>query len=217
MKDKKTLKERKEEKKRLFYSRIISLFIALLLVFSVFGIMFRNTSAGGSNIEYEGYTLSYRKADVPYYEIVKSPDKIDIKGAKLYYVPEKVNLSDEINKLSSNLANVNYAYITLNPSSLKSGEEPSESLRTQEFARESLKQFSSRIGIYVFKGITHNSSLIKQPLIDCNNASDKVMVLNYEEGNSSIEKNGENCYTIKSETPYGFIRKTEMIKLGLLP
>lgn len=180
----------------------ISIFIGVLMVGSVFGVMFGgyNTGNNQETLTYGDYTFRYTGSTFV--------TTIDGKTVNFPYHPrevEHINISDD---LSSKLSSSRALLLTSNYSS-----PVQEAIASSQFSLQ--ENVGKATPIYVIMGFVQETEF-QNPQITCMNATSYAPVMTYSLANSTgIEADG-NCVTIKGTGARDFAMISSRIAYDIL-
>ncbi len=193
-------KERKHRKEKRFKKEhVLSIIIALVMISSVFGVIFYGYSGSDRVEKYNDHKFSLTTRGIE--------TKVDGEKYYFYYFPQQVE-DINISESALNAFNSKYLYITYDPNA--------SYVREMALMQFNLQDFFNRREVYAVAGITDEMQNVKIPVITCANATQFAPVVELREGDnlSIVEKN--NCVIITGDTSFNLERVEDRIKLGLL-
>lgn|SRR3989338_7746205 len=188
------IREKKKEKSNAW----IPITIALIMVTSVFGVIFF-----GDNSSVE---LKYK--DIKFTRIESFwTAKINNQQMQFDYHPSEVEILKFDKSAISALENTGMVYFTYNP------DKPFA--QDIELAKFQLKEFLSSRNVYAVNGLT-NSSSFQLPQITCENATSSVKVVYFYVGNLTEVRVENNCIIVEAESARDFSALKDRIIYGML-
>jgi hypothetical protein len=193
-------KERKQKKEKRFKKEhILSIIIALVMISSVFGVIFYGYSGADRVEKYNGMKFSLTTRGVE--------TKIDGNKYYFHYFPQQVE-DINISQNALNAFNSKYLYITYDPNA--------SYVREMAIMQFNLQDFLNQRETYAVAGITQDMDNVKIPTITCANATQFTPVVEIREGDALNITEKNNCIIITGDTGFNLERVEDRIKLGLL-
>lgn len=169
------MRKKQKEKKLSF----VGWFIIILMVSSVFGVMFYGFSSGQNTFNYNDY--KFKVVGQRYITEINNND------VAFYFLPQEVlsiNLTTDINSM---LTNGQVFYIMFDPED--------ENMQYIDLLRFELAELGLK-GItnkFFIPGITKKSEIYDIPVISCENATQFQPILYFKTGNTTEIRNENNC------------------------
>lgn len=189
------MRRHKESKKK---QTIIVIFMSVLMVFSVFGIMFYGFGSE-SKLKYEKFTFN-RKDDG--WSIL-----INKKEAVFNYFPTEVidiNIEENIINKISNTLEVDATY-DINSSY-------ADDIVIAQYSLQEV--IGSHFNIYIRLGVTTNNSY-NFPIITCEDSTDFIPVIYFKKSNKTEVYLDENCIIAEIKNSYDAIRIKDRLLYNL--
>lgn len=176
-----------------------SLFIAFIMIFSAFGVMFYGFSSPST---------TYRYNDVKF-TATQQGFAATLEGKKWVFdhFPGDLEEFNVSASLAQGLRGTKMAYLTYNPNQTTVAEIASSQFRFQE----SLQQ----MGIYAAPAMTSENEY-GLPVITCRNATGYVPVIDFRETNTSGIRTEGSCILLEAAYPEDFSKLTDRIVFGML-
>jgi len=174
-----------------------SLFIAFIMIFSAFGVIFYGFASPNAKLEYNGYT--FKQSTEGYAVKVQGQEYVFSNYPESL---ESINMSAGIFDL---LSNKRMIFMTYNESQPAVGE-----IAASQFE---LQRSFQRMGGYSQNALTHDNRY-GLPVITCVNATQFIPVIEFREGDTGIVTEGD-CI-IASGTYQDFNAIKDRLLLGML-
>jgi hypothetical protein len=175
---------RAPEKKKMSKQMLWTIILGGVMLLSTFGIMFSSYNQGTEKVKYGEYTFK-RSSTGWTAEINKQKIQFSYLPADL----ENVNVSSEV---SEKLLGSKVIYITFNPNTKHVAD-----LELMRF--ELANSLSQLFGIYAMAGITENSTLYKQPIVSCENATATTPVVSIVEADKTDTRVEGDCMVLETD------------------
>lgn len=175
-------------------------FIAIIMVSSVFGVIFGSFAPSENKVDYGEFSFE-RRGD---YWVTK----VNKKNVQFYFFPsevEYVNLSREV---ADRLLNTKMLYVTYNPN-----QTIVEGVALVQFDLQ--KTLYDNFGIYVANALTIKESDVI-PVITCENATSFVPVVEFRESNTTSIDLENNCIVVEAEETRDVFLIRDRLVYGLL-
>ncbi len=186
------------EKKKLNVKLYIGLFIAFIMVTSIFGFIESSRTENKASFEYNGFAF-FQSEEGLY-------TKINSKKVFFYYLPQQVEHLEMPPEALQLILNSKVAALTYNPLS-----EHKKILGGIQY--ELIPIFEGMLGIIVQRGLVDNKDY-QLDKITCQDASEFIPVIYFKEGTEEIVLE-KNCIIISSEDAAGFIKLYNRLLYGL--
>lgn len=181
-----------EPKKPLMSKKMLwTIIIGVLMVASVFGIMFSGYSSGREELKYGEYEFERVVRKLPS-GILKESWAVDIDGkkAEFSYFPSDLEEFELDPAIGNVLAQSKVLYLTFNPNT--------KSVGKFELMRLELAESLSGLGKYPMPGITSQNEAYSQPIVDCANATQAMPVLSLVEANETSARMEGSCIILEA-------------------
>jgi len=181
----KQLAKKEPEKKGISKQAIWTIILGSIMVFSVFGIMFSGYDSASDAYSYNDY--NFKRTSLGW------TTEVDGKDIEFNYLPMELENLNISKSASDRLLGAKVIYITFDPES--------RNVQKLELARFQLAMSLDQLfGTYSMAGVTKESEIYKQPVIDCNNATATVPVLTLADSNetSTVDIEGD-CIILKAD------------------
>jgi len=173
---------------------IITIFLAAIMVFSIFGIMIEGFTSNSQKVFYGKQAFSMTDNGWV--------TKIGSKNFIFSYLPEElkdINVSNEIKNIVSEKKEIDFT------------SEFNDTFKQQiAFIVFDSQQKLSEVNIYLRDGFTAETEYQK-PIINCNNQSYSVPIIYLKSGDATAIKSEGNCITISATSTEDLVRFTEKI------
>jgi hypothetical protein len=188
------------KKKKMSKQMIWTIIIGGLMVASVFGIMFSSYNSGSEQEIYGDYT----------FKRTGSGWATEIAGQKVEfaYLPQDLEELTIDQGVVETLAASKVVYITFDPNSTN--------VQKLELMRFELgNAFMQLFDMYAMPGITQESELYNQPIVDCSNATAVLPVVSIVETNETTARVEGGCVLLETEE-YAALALKDRILYGML-
>jgi len=177
----------------------VSLFIAFIMIFSAFGVIFYGYTESPTNLKYGDY--DFKLSNEGFY--------LDLEGKKYTFEHfpgdlDKINISESA---IAQLKAVKMVYLTYNPNQSAVQEIAAVQYRMQN----DLNAF----GIYGALAFTAPTQY-KVPVMTCSNATRFVPVIEFRESNMTRITEKQDCLILEASYPDDFSRMKDRILFGML-
>ena len=189
------MKQDKSDRKK----KLMVGFIAFIMIFSVFGVVFFGFAAGGSSLKYNGFKFS-RSGNV-------WATNIDGRQAIFSYYPADVELIEIKPEIIGMLRNK----IEIDATADGNG----TFIQSIALAHFQMKSTLGNFNIFLREGYTSENEF-NLPVIVCENATQLVPVIYFKEGNATRVYSNESCIIVEANNNEDFIRAKDRIVYGLL-
>jgi len=189
------MKQDKSDRKK----KLMVGFIAFIMIFSVFGVVFFGFAAGGSSLKYNGFKFS-RSGNV-------WATNIDGRQAIFSYYPADVELIEIKPEIIGMLRNKVEIDVTAGTNGTF--------IQSIALAHFQMKSTLGNFNIFLREGYTTENKF-NLPVIRCENATSLIPVIYFKEGNSTRVYSNESCIIVEANNNEDFIRAKDRIVYGLL-
>jgi hypothetical protein len=173
----------KEEKKKTSKGMIMTIILGAIMIFSTFGIILYGYDSGTDRQQYKG--LTFKRSGALW------TTEINNKPVQFTYLPQdlvNINISSDAKSILSAKA----AFLTFNPNSRR--------VQQMEVLRLQLgRQMYDILGTITVPAVTEENTLYKQPLVDCNNATQSMPVILIQDSNSTRITSKGSCVTLETD------------------
>jgi hypothetical protein len=179
---------------------IWSIFIAIIMVSSVFGVIFGSFAPSGNRVNYKGFSF-YKSGE---YWVAK----INKENIYFFFLPsevEDINISDAV---ITKLSNTKMFYLTYHPN-----QTIVKDIALAQFQLQ--RVLHHHLGIYVASALTTNSSNTI-PVVTCENATAFVPVVEFRESNTTSINLDNNCVVIEVESTRDVFMMKDRLVYALL-
>lgn len=194
------MKIHKKKESRWFNKKVVIVyFIAFIMIFSIGGFIITfNTPV--SSERYNEFAF-VRQGSLWITTINKVP-------IPFHYHPEQIVFYDIDQSIIDRLKNTKAVLVTFDPNST--------SVQTLELVRFELREdFPRLFNIFVGEGILKEDPLYNLPIITCENATEFIPVITFEENNLTGIEMEDNCIIIKGINEE-FLKMKDRILYGML-
>jgi len=179
---------------------LVSIFIALIMVFSAFGVIFYGYTNPTDNLKYGNFKFTQTQSggyatdiDGKNYVFTDYPGYVD-----------KINISGEA---ISGLIGKKMVYLTYDPN--QTGVEEIATVQYQ------LQNELNSIGVFSRNAFTKPNDY-HLPIITCANATQYVPVIEFRESNETRLDYGNQCYVLHAAYSEDFVRLKDRLLFGIM-
>lgn len=180
-------------------AKMITIFIAAIMVLSVFGVIFGSYNSPEQEMDYGDFQ----------FQRTENQWVTEIDGQQIYfdYNPSQVDYLEISPAIISRIQSTPMLYVTFDPN-VKAPER-------FDYVRFKLSDILAKnFNIYAISGMVENSSLYQLPVIGCENASASVPVLYLKGSNTTGVIEQGNCIIFESDVQ-GTIALNDRLLFGL--
>ncbi len=190
----------KKKQKKISRQALLTIIIALIMITSVFGIIFFNDNQQSYESKYNNIKFTRTQDNFWVADINKQRMQFDFHPSEIDYIAVD-------NKTLSAIENAGMVYLTYSP------DQPFvQDIALAEFGLQNA--LASR-NIYVVNALT-NVSAFSLPKITCDNATSSIPVIYFKVSNETQARTESNCIILEGESGRDFLALKDRLIYGLL-